>query len=65
VGLAPATRKKHHVAGTVAIQHLVELELGDYVVHAAHGMARLPGLARLEKSGRTGRLPDAASSPTT
>ena len=52
-GVAPSTRKKHHVAGAVAIQHLVELELGDYVVHAAHGIARYLGLARLEKSGRT------------
>jgi len=52
-GLAPPSRKKHHVAGTVAIQHLVELEIGDYVVHAAHGIARYLGLARLEKSGRT------------
>ena len=39
--------------GTVAIQNLVDLQLGDHVVHAAHGIARYLGLARLEKSGRT------------
>ncbi len=35
------------------MQHLVDLQLGDFVVHAAHGIARYLGLARLEKSGRT------------
>ncbi|MGD0093459.1 MAG: CarD family transcriptional regulator, partial [Planctomycetota bacterium] len=52
-GVAPPSRRRQHVAGTVAIQHLLELQLGDYVVHAAHGIARYLGLARLEKSGRT------------
>src|SRR6185369_4034177 len=47
----PSRRKQP--AGTVAIQHLVDLQLGDYVVHAAHGIARYLGLSRLEKSGRT------------
>ncbi|MCK6472417.1 MAG: transcription-repair coupling factor [Planctomycetes bacterium] len=31
---------------------LFELNLGDYVVHAQHGIARYLGLSRLEKSGR-------------
>jgi transcription-repair coupling factor (superfamily II helicase) len=53
-GAAPASPKtRRHVPGTVAIQHLMDLQLGDYVVHAAHGIARYLGLARLEKSGRT------------
>ena len=49
---APQTRRKQ-VPGTIAIAHLMDLQLGDYVVHAAHGIARYLGLARLEKSGRT------------
>jgi transcription-repair coupling factor (superfamily II helicase) len=49
---APATKRKQ-IPGTVAIAHLMDLQLGDYVVHAAHGIARYLGLARLEKSGRT------------
>src|SRR5579862_3593529 len=48
----PAYQRKHP-AGTVAVQHLVDLQLGDYVVHHAHGIARYLGIARLEKSGRT------------
>ena len=53
LGAPPPSRRRHHLAGTVAIQHLLELEIGDYVVHAAHGIARYLGLERLEKSGRT------------
>jgi transcription-repair coupling factor (superfamily II helicase) len=50
----PTTRlKRKQVPGTVAISHLMDLQLGDHVVHAAHGIARYLGLARLEKSGRT------------
>ena len=45
--------KRKQIPGTVAIQHLIELKPGDHVVHAAHGIARYLGLARLEKSGRT------------
>ncbi len=45
--------KRKQAPGTVAIQHLMDLQLGDHVVHAAHGIARYLGLARLEKSGRT------------
>lgn len=48
-----APRKQAHVPGTVAISHLMDLQIGDYVVHAAHGIGRYLGLARLEKSGRT------------
>jgi len=45
--------KRKQMPGTVAVQHLVDLQLGDYVVHQAHGIARYLGIARLEKSGRT------------
>ena len=45
--------KRKQMAGTVAVQYLVDLQLGDYVVHQAHGIARYLGIARLEKSGRT------------
>ena len=48
-----ALPKKKATPGTVAIQHLMDLQIGDYVVHAAHGIARYLGLARLEKTGRT------------
>ncbi|MFH0939722.1 MAG: transcription-repair coupling factor [Planctomycetota bacterium] len=48
---APRIRHKHP-PGTVAIRHLMDLQVGDYVVHVAHGIARYLGLARLEKSGR-------------
>jgi len=45
--------KRRQIPGTIAIQHLMDLQAGDYVVHAAHGIARFLGLERLEKSGRT------------
>jgi transcription-repair coupling factor (superfamily II helicase) len=45
--------KKQQATDTIAIQHFMELQIGDYVVHAAHGIARYLGLARLEKNGRT------------
>lgn len=51
--IAEASPKHKFPAGTVAIQHLMDLQLGDHVVHAAHGIARYLGLSRLEKSGRT------------
>jgi len=48
----PASKRKQ-IPGTIAIQHLMDLQIGDYVVHASHGIARYLGLERLEKSGRT------------
>ncbi|MCY3023924.1 MAG: transcription-repair coupling factor [Planctomycetota bacterium] len=50
---ATAPPKRTHMAGTVPVHRLLDLQLGDYVVHAAHGISRYLGLARLEKSGRT------------
>jgi transcription-repair coupling factor len=47
------TPRRRQMAGTVAIHHLTDVQVGDHVVHAAHGIARYLGLARLEKSGRT------------
>ena len=48
-----AESRRKQIPGTVAIAHLMDLQIGDFVVHAAHGIARYLGLARLEKSGRT------------
>jgi len=45
--------KKQQPTNTIAIQHFMELQIGDYVVHAAHGIARYLGLARMDKNGRT------------
>ncbi|GMV82716.1 MAG: transcription-repair-coupling factor [Planctomycetota bacterium] len=49
---APSARRKA-AAGTRPLSSIFELTLGDFVVHASHGIARYLGLARLEKSGRT------------
>ncbi len=52
---ARATAKKQkHVAPADArpLASIFELQLGDYVVHAGHGIARYLGINRLEKSGR-------------
>jgi transcription-repair coupling factor (superfamily II helicase) len=46
-------RRARWPADARPISSLVELQVGDHVVHATHGIARYLGLARLEKSGRT------------
>ena len=35
------------------IDDFVELEIGDYVVHVAHGVARFAGVEQVEKAGET------------
>jgi len=37
---------------TRAVESFFELEVGDYVVHAAHGIARFLGLRTLERNGK-------------
>ncbi|MBI3831414.1 MAG: transcription-repair coupling factor [Planctomycetes bacterium] len=49
---AAAPVKAKFPAGSRPLTSVLELQTGDYVVHAQHGIARYLGLARLEKSGR-------------
>ncbi|MCZ7645004.1 MAG: transcription-repair coupling factor [Planctomycetota bacterium] len=50
---AAAPKRKKLPPGARPLASVFELQLGDFVVHAAHGIARYLGLERLEKSGRT------------
>ncbi len=45
-------RKIRKVRATRAIDTLLDLQCGDYVVHVAHGIARFDGLRPIEKDGR-------------
>ena len=44
-----AARKAASTHKTRAIQSFFELKLGDYVVHAVHGLGRFEGLARMRR----------------
>ena len=46
-------RSKASVHRTRAIQSFFELKVGDYVVHAVHGLARFHGLERMERGEGT------------
>jgi transcription-repair coupling factor (superfamily II helicase) len=43
--------KQHAPQRVRALQSFFELKIGDYVVHAVHGMARFVGLKRMERGG--------------
>jgi transcription-repair coupling factor (superfamily II helicase) len=45
-------RTQRRIPDARPVRSLFELQVGDYVVHVTHGIARYLGLARLEKSGR-------------
>lgn len=48
-----ATQSKASVHRTRAIQSFFELKIGDYVVHAVHGLARFHGLKKMERGEGT------------
>jgi transcription-repair coupling factor (superfamily II helicase) len=47
------TRSKSSVHRTRALQSFFELKIGDYVVHAVHGLSRFHGLERMERGEGT------------
>jgi len=55
VGIIGRTRTRSKAAAhrTRAIQSFFELKVGDYVVHAVHGLARFHGLERMERGEGT------------
>jgi len=52
---AATGKRRRHAAFSRPLSSLFELQVGDYVVHTTHGIARYLGLERL---GRSGRLED-------
>ena len=48
-----AAKAKASVHRTRAIQSFFELKVGDYVVHAVHGLARFHGLVKMERGEGT------------
>ncbi len=48
-----AARSKASAHRTRAIQSFFELKIGDYVVHAVHGLARFHGLKKMERGEGT------------
>ncbi len=51
LGRRGGSRRERPAHRSRAIQSFFELSIGDYVVHAVHGLARFEGLARIERSG--------------
>ena len=49
----PRIKAKAKAHRTRAIQSFFELKIGDYVVHAVHGLARFHGLKRMERGEGT------------
>jgi transcription-repair coupling factor (superfamily II helicase) len=46
-------RRIRRVRAGRPIESLLDLDVGDYVVHVAHGIARFEGLRAMEQNGRT------------
>ncbi|MCZ6597318.1 MAG: transcription-repair coupling factor [Planctomycetota bacterium] len=51
LGARTRVRKKERTHRVRALQSFFELKVGDFVVHAVHGLARYAGLARLQRAG--------------
>ncbi len=45
-------RRLHMIQGARPIDHFVDLQPGDYVVHAQHGIAQFQGISTLTRDGR-------------
>jgi transcription-repair coupling factor (superfamily II helicase) len=45
-------RRLHMIQGTRPIDHFLDLQPGDYVVHANHGIAQFQGITTLTRDGR-------------
>ena len=51
LGRRGASKRERPTHRSRAIQSFFELTIGDYVVHAVHGLARFEGLTHIERSG--------------
>ena len=47
----PHRRRVRRVRAAQPIEHFLDLNSGDYVVHQSHGIARYLGIAAIEKDG--------------